>query len=510
MPADGTGAAASAAWPLQQARSSRVVAAEAPPAATHLTPSSRPAGNRATAAAPALAVTPLTGPASRYGAAAAAPAFGEVTPAAPRGDLGPTASAVDEAQQTQQQQQLSITPLGGHALPRSAAGGTPAAAAAADATAQGGAPPESPLELLAAAPMSLDVTPLLAPPTARHLGGGAAHEGGLPPPLAVSQLGSAGSLGDGSSAAGGLCVSPLPGTAGARAGSPAAASPSQQRSVLGERSPNRGSSGAGSARAAAVPRLLPGLAPPLPAAGLQEEQPQLHGSPSFAENLPLPSPAVTPPAATPKQQGGQQQETQQRGHLAADAARPARQDGALKAKAAGSMVSHASISPASSGGSPRRWAIGTHPAAQQQAQPPAAPPAAPQPSAAEFCFAVAEQQQRQLGAGAEAWSAAVAGVCQAGPAVMAAAAASGAPLAGDGSGAGPLRDELLAMHVDMLAQFQVRAAPLARRRCPALCLVDAAAAQAARADTACCPAVGTLWLAAAQAWWPRARRLSPD
>ncbi|KAL4425397.1 hypothetical protein ABPG75_009413 [Micractinium tetrahymenae] len=418
-----------------------------PHAVQQPTPHSRPVPTPAAAAVhagPALAVTPLTGPARRFGTAAA-PAPGDFTPA-------PAPGGIAGLQQHQEQQQLSSTPLSGHCMQRGAAGGVHTAAAA-------GAPPGSPLELLAAAPMSLDVTPLLAPPPGRHLAAAgttapAARAGGAPPPpLNVSPLSSAGSLGDGRSSAAELCVSPLPGMAGSSAASPAAASPQQQRNILGERSTN---SGAGGGLAPTAPRLLPGLAPPLPAVGLEDEESQLHGSPSFAENVPLPSPAGAPPAAISKQQQDQQQAVQQPGCLAADEGRAVRPADALKLEAAGAAVSRTSVSPTSSGGSPQRWAIGTLPAAQQHEQPP--PAATPAPSATEFSFAVAERQQQQLGASAEAWSTAVAGICQAGPAVTAAAAASGAPLAGDSSAAGPLRDELLAMHLDMLTQFQAQQA----------------------------------------------------
>lgn len=325
--------------------------------------------------------------------------------------------------------------------------------------AAGGAPPESPLELLTAAPLSLDVTPLLAPPAVRHLAADAARAKGLPPPppLDVSPLHSAGSGGDVGSSAAGLCVSPLPGMAGGLAARPAAASLPPQRSVLGERSTNSGCGGTGGALAATAPLLLPGLAPTLSAVGLEEEESQLRGSPSFAENLPLPSP-VGGAAAAPKQQHSQQQHVRQSGHLG-DSDRGGLQDSVLKVKAADAAVSHASISPTASGGSPQRWSIGTQPAAQQPAQqqerPAAAAAVAPPPSAIGCSFDAAERRQQQLGASAEAWSGAVAGICQAGPAAAAAAAASGAPLGGDGSAAGPLRDELLAMHIDMLTQFQV-------------------------------------------------------
>ena len=380
----------------------------------------------AAAPPPALAITPLPGMAARHsrGGGGAAAAAGEVTPVQQQ----PQQEAVHAVGQGMQQ--LAITPLGG-----SLAGG-----------AHGGSPqPQhhqrqhmSPLEQLAAAapPAGLNITPLAAPPAARQQaasGAGAGAGRPPPPPLAVSPLG-----GLPSDRPAPLAISPLPGMRAA----PAAASPlrqqqrqqqQQQRSVLGERT--------NSPCGVAGHDMLPALPSPLPAA----PEPPLQASPSFAENLPLPSPGTSPRSeAAAKQQP------------AAHAARDAEQQHAAggagglaghKIKAASAAVAQAS--PAGSG-SMAQWSIGAVPADAE-----AAPPAGwaadhhQQPAAAaaaadtrygqyEFSFAAAQRSYEALSGGA--------GV---------------GPVAGGGSGAqsavppAGLRDDIWAMHLDMITQFQV-------------------------------------------------------
>lgn len=373
----------------------------------------------------------------------------------------------------QQLQQLNITPLARYPGSSASSHAVPLAAGAGPA---GAAAPASPLDLLPAAPLALDVTPLMAglaarPPAAaaastaeaRGQASAAGVLADLPAagPLNVSPLSTSNSPAGGGrrGSPAELCISPLPGMRSEAAG------PAQQRSPLGERSTN--SSGRGgsfaSSLAAAQPHMLPALAPPLPQAGDEEPAAALNGSPSFAENLPLPSPVAPAPGGSKQQQERSRSGAAQEPGLA----------GVHKIKAAptGAVVATppAALTPAASGGF-QQWSIGAVPSVEAQPQqggqgtaaaaatPTAALPAVASgmPSSAEFSFAAAQRSAEELGASGAAWTDAVAGLCEAGPA---AAAGAGGPLSapdvGPSSEAAALRDNLLAMHLDMLTQFQV-------------------------------------------------------
>ena len=368
----------------------------------------RPAPTLAQAAAGGLAVTPLPGMEAQRSAAAA-----EVTPLQQQQPLRGADAAADVAQRLQR---LGVTPMGC---------GTPAAAARQQPEQQAAL---TPLERLAAAPVDLNITPLVAPPAGRQAGTAAAAASGrpltaaAPPPLDVTPL-AGGAAADRRSQ---LCISPLPGMAAEP--QPAGSASPQGRSVLAERTNSgRASPGAVPLTSGRRGQLLPRLASPLPAAP-EAGQPQLSGSPSFAENQPLP-----PPAAA----GGQQH---QRSSAAAA-------EGKLKAASAASAEAQLALTPAGSGA---LWTIPSAPADAEMADADAAPSC--DRAAAElashpldFSFAAAQRSLEQLCSGA-AWGSGGAGSGSAPVAAMAEAAAGLPP---------GLRDDILALHWDMLQQFQV-------------------------------------------------------
>lgn len=364
----------------------------------------------------ALAITPLAGPAPRYGAAAlaaAAAAAGHATPAQQQ-------HAVDRSgseQVHEQQQQLSITPLTGHARSSSTA---PAA--------QTGAVPSPASQLRHAAPAPLDMTPLAAPPASRlpsAFAAAPAVESAEPHaarPPSISPFSSTGSQAAGHAPE--LCISPLPGM------EPRAALPRQPlaqragRSVLGERSTNNPA-------APASPRALPPLASPLPA---HAEPPALQDSPSFAENLPLPSP--------PPQRGGASK-------LAQHKQQPTPADThthKIKAAAAAAAESAVAELQPTSLGSFQPWTISAVPGGELASgsssdEVPAAAARLQPSGSGEFSFAAAQRSAEQLAAGGAVWAAG----CQ----------AAGEVAGGGAAAAAALQDNLLAMHLDMLSQFQV-------------------------------------------------------
>lgn len=412
------GAVASAAA-LQRSASAQAAAAQVPAAAPasaasvaaggaagglQVTPLHRPAAAAAQAAAGGLAVTPLPGMQPRH---SAAPTAGEITPMQQQPLRGAEAAA-DVAQRLQR---LGVTPMGGS---------TPVAAAGQRQQAEQQQQPGAltPLERLAAAPVDLNITPLVAPPAGRQLAPAAAAVSGRrqaaapPPPLDITPLAGGAAAADRRSQ---LCISPLPGMEPEpqQVGS---ASP-KGRSVLAERT-NSGRPSPGAVPLTSGRRgMLPSLASPLPVEpGM--EQPPLHGSPSFAENQPLPSPAA----------GGQQQP----GGVAAGE----------KVKAAGAEA-QAALTPAGSG---VQWTIPTAPADAEMAE---AAPSGGRAAAGlashtlEFSFAAAQRSLDQLSSGA-AWGGGSAG------------SAPGAGIAEAAAGLPPgLRDDILALHWDMLQQFQV-------------------------------------------------------
>ena len=177
------------------------------------------------------------------------------------------------------------------------------------------------------------------------------------------------------------------------------------RSVLAERT-NSGRASPGAVPLASGRRsALPRLASPLPAAP-EAEQLQLHGSPSFAENDPLPLPGA----------GGQQP-----GGAAAGEK--------LKAAAADAQA-EAALAPAGSGAT-AQWTIPSARGDAEMADAAGSGAAAAGPAShpLEFSFAAAQRSLEQLSSGA----------------------------AGEGAAALPpgLRDDILALHWDMLQQFQV-------------------------------------------------------
>ncbi len=413
--------AAAPAAALQRSASSHAAApqahaAAATPAASmaagsaagglQVTPLHRPA---ATAAASGLAVTPLPGMEAHRSAAAAAAA--EVTPMQQQPRRGAEAAA-DVAQRLQR---LGVTPLGG---------GTPVAATGQQRQQleqQQQAAPVTPLERLAAAPVDLNITPLVAPPAGRQIGAAVPPASGrwpapaAPLPLDVTLLAGGAAGADRRSL---LCVSPLPGMAAEP--QPAGSASPQGRSVLAERT-NSGRASPGAVPLTSGRRgLLPRLASPLPA-DPGAEQPPLQCSPSFAENQPLPSPAA----------GGQQYS----GGVAAEEK--------LKAASAAGVQAHVALTPAGSGA---QWTIPTAPADAEMAE---AAPSSTRPAAElvshplEFSFAAAQRSLEQLSSGA-AWGS---GGGSAAPVAGVAETAAGLPLG--------LRDDILALHWDMLQQFQV-------------------------------------------------------
>lgn len=349
-------------------------------------------------------------------------------------------------------QQLNITPLDR---------GTLAAAGAAQRQQQPEQQqPLSPLERVAVAPVDFGITPLVAAPPARHPTAAAAAAGTAPrpfappPPLNITPLGDAGA---GSRAQ--LCISPLPGMEA----SPVSASASpRQRSVLGERT-NSGQSSVAPGRHG----LLPQLSSPLPAEPEAERPPAVHASPSFVENLPLPLPSPGPARHRLQQppQHGSGSGTCNGASLA---------DHKIKSAAAEMASAEVELSLVASGALGCQWSIsaaaGASPAADQ-AMPDAAPqqPSGSQPggsSPLEFSFAAAQCSREQLSSGG-AWGGA------------AAAAAEGrASTAGLPPG---LRDDILALHFDMLNQFQVCIGGRCRRA-----LVGQAACCWLRAAPHCC------------------------
>lgn len=355
------------------------------------------------AAGPGLGITPLPGMASRFDGAAAAPA--EMTPVAQQ---QPGADAAGEA--AQHMQQLTITPL---------AGGQPPAAA--PASQHEAVPAVTPMGAPAAAPVNLNITPLVGrparqPAAAASLLPPASSAAAQPPRLDVTPL---------AAPAGGkraqLCISPLPGMQ--PSGPPGSASP-QARSVLGERTNSGRDSGSRHS-------MLPRLASPLPAAA-EEAQPAAQASPSFAENLPLPSPC------------GASWQQQPRGSACSPQQRPAEPDHKIKAAAAAAAVADVALSPVASGALAGQWTIGAAPADAQMADAPAAAAIEPAGSSAHQAAAKAAAALEQGFAAAQRSLDELSG---------------GAGWGGGGGGAMALppglRDDVLAMHFDMLQQFQV-------------------------------------------------------
>ncbi|PRW34049.1 transducin family [Chlorella sorokiniana] len=396
-----------------QAAASQAHAAAATPRAStaagslQVTPLHRPpAAATAQAAAGGLAVTPLPGMEAQRGAAAAV----EVTPLQQQ-PLRGTDAAADVAQRLQR---LGVTPLGGS---------TPAAAAGQQRQQAEQQQPGAltPLERLAAAPVDLNITPLVAPPAGRQAGAAAAAASArrpAPPPLDVTPLAGGAAAADRRSQ---LCISPLPGMA--PEAQPAGSVSPQGRSILAERT-NSGRASPGAVPLTSGRRgMLPRLASPLPVAP-EAEQPQLNGSPSFAENQPLPSPAV-----------GRQ--AQYGGSTAAE--------GKLKAASAAGAEAQVALTPVGSGA---LWTIPSAPADAEMAD--AAPSGARSAEELvshplEFSFAAAQRSLEQLSNGA-AWG----GAASCAPVAAVAEAAAGLPPG--------LRDDILALHWDMLQQFQAQQA----------------------------------------------------
>lgn len=394
----------------------------------------RPAPAAAQAAAGGLAVTPLPGMDAQRSAAAAA----EVTPLQQQQLRGGDAAA-DVAQRLQR---LGVTPMGG---------GTPAAAARQQPEQQQAA--LTPLERLAAAPVDLNITPLVAPPAGRQAGTAAAAASGrrlaaaAPSPLDVTPL-AGGAAADRRSQ---LCISPLPGMAAEP--QPAGSASPQGRSVLAERTNSgRASPGAVPLTSGRRGQLLPRLASPLPAAP-EAEQPPLSGSPALAENQPLPSPAAA---------GGQH-------HRSASTAA----EDKLKAASAASAEAQVALT----AGSGALWTIPSAPADTEMAD---AAPSRDRAAAGlashplEFSFAAAQRSLEQLSSGA-AWGG---GGGSSAPVAAMAEAAAGLPPG--------LRDDILALHWDMLQQFQVGW----------LCVRLGGAVCCWLPPVACLPALPLLWHAA--------------
>jgi hypothetical protein len=378
---------------------------------------------------------------------------------------------------------LGVTPLAGGRV----AASEPGAAEGVGSTPPP-PPPPSPLDvpLAAAAPPGLAITPLAVPGLARlAAAGGLAGRHPLPPRLDVTPPVQAGPP----AAAPQLAISPLP--AGLRlpaaaAGNPASPKqpqPQPQRSVLGERT-NGSDAALGSPGSGQGTGMLPPLPPPLPTAAAEEAEVWRgqQASPSFAGNAPLPAVQRARASPRPRQPSA---EDSAAGSGVGDGGKP---------KAGGPQV--AALSPAGSGVG--AWRISAVPGEQAAADeraaavPPPPSPAALLPSAArgkelaaapsstELSFVAAERSFQQLSGGpGAAWTR--------GDDARAVAAAGAVPPSG-------LRDDILALHLDMLTQFQVGrgrgpAGPAGHAEvtgCMGACSMRAAAWQAGRAGCAHC------------------------